>query len=232
MKKSTKIIIAVLVVVALAVGGFLIWFYVVKEDAPSKLQTSDVTKALCVAGDAATPLGGDASGTWDITTDSTLGYRVKEVLAGLDTVGAGRTHDVTGSLVIDGTTVISADFTADMTTVVSGDGRRDAQFRDRIMAVDKFPTATFQLTEPIELGTIPAEGEEITVKATGDLTLRGKTLPVTFDLTAATKCGRIGVLGSTTIVFFDYLIPNPSNGFAETGDDGTLEFVLVFDKAA
>ena len=30
------------------------------------------------------------------------------------------------------------------------------------MSADEFPTATFTLTEPIELGAIPADGEQIT----------------------------------------------------------------------
>ena len=68
------------------------------------------------------------------------------------------------------------------------------------------------------------------VQATGDLTIHGVTKPVTFDLTAKETNGRIGVVGGTVITFADYDIENPSNGFAETGDTGTLELQLVFDK--
>jgi len=38
---------------------------------------------------------------------------------------------------------------------------------------DELPTATFVLAEPIELGSLPAEGEAISVTAAGDLTLHG-----------------------------------------------------------
>jgi polyisoprenoid-binding protein YceI len=99
------------------------------------------------------------------------------------------------------------------------------------MSTDDFPTSTFVLTTPIEFGSIPAEGESITASATGDLTLRGVTRSVTFDLTAQIEGGRIGVLGSIPVLFSDYEIPDPSNGFAVVKDNGLLEFVLVFDKA-
>ena len=173
----------------------------------------------------------DPSGTWNISGDSTLGYRVSEVLFGVDTEGAGRTNAVTGALVIDGTTATSADFTVEMATITSDDDRRDGQFNGRIMNTSEFPTATFVLTEPIDFGTVPAEGETITATATGDLTLRGVTRSVTFDLEAKVEGGRIGVLGNIPIAFSDYDIPDPSNQAATVKDNGLLEFVLVFDKA-
>ncbi len=135
-------------------------------------------------------------------------------------------------MTIDGTTVTATDLTVDMTTFTSDDSRRDSQFNGRIMQVSQFPTATFKLTTPIDVGTIPTDGSSVQVQATGDLTIHGVTKPVTFDLTAKETNGRIGVVGSTVITFADYGIENPSNGFATTGDTGTLELQLVFDKTA
>ena len=166
-----------------------------------------------------------------VASDSQVGYRVKETLAGVDTEGAGRTSSITGTMTIDGTTVTATDLTVDMTTFASDDSRRDSQFNGRIMEVSTYPTATFELTTPIDIGTIPTDGSSVQVQATGDLTIHGVTKPVTFDLTAKETGGRIGVVGSTVITFADYGIENPTNGFAETGDTGTLELQLVFDKA-
>ena len=156
---------------------------------------------------------------------------MKEIINGFDTEGVGETDQITGELVIEGTTVTAASFTVDMTTFESDSSRRDGQFDGRIMSVDQFPTATFVLTEPIEFGAVPADGEQITAEATGELTLRGVTNPVTFDLVAQTSEGRIGVLGDIPVVFADYEIPNPSFGTISTEDNGLLEFVLVFDAA-
>jgi polyisoprenoid-binding protein YceI len=99
------------------------------------------------------------------------------------------------------------------------------------MSVDEFPTSTFTLTSPIDFGAVPAEGQEITATATGDLTLRGVTKSVTFELTAKLQNGKIGVLGNIPVLFSDYGIPNPSFATISTDDNGTLEFILVFEQA-
>ena len=99
------------------------------------------------------------------------------------------------------------------------------------MSTDEFPEASFALTEPIELGSDPADGLSVTTTATGELTLRGVTNPVTFEVTARQESGRVGVLGSIRVVFADYAIANPSFGGITTEDEGLLEFVLVLEPA-
>lgn len=180
----------------------------------------------------AAPAAGGVDGTWVIAADSEVGYRVDESINGFATTANGRTNAVTGSIVIAGTSAQSGDFTVDMTTFKSDESRRDDQFNGRIMAVDQFPTSTFVLTAPIDFGAVPADGETITATASGDLTLHGTTLPVTFDVQATFKNGRIGVLGQIPVVFADYGIPNPSRATITTEDHGLLEFVLIFDKSA
>jgi polyisoprenoid-binding protein YceI len=159
---------------------------------------------------------------------SLLGYRVKEVPFGQSTEG-GRTNAITGSLSIAADRR-EGDFTVDMTTVKSDSGNRDNQFQGRIMDTSKFPTSTFALTQPIDLGSVPTEGQTVKASATGDLTLHGTTKPVTFDVQAQLKDGKIEVNGTIPIVFADYGIPNPSFGPASTEDNGVLEFLLVFTK--
>ena len=179
---------------------------------------------------AEAPIEG-VSSAWIVTDASELGYRVKEVLFGVDTDAVGRTNQITGSLTIAGTAVTDAEFVVDVASIKSDESRRDGQFAGRIMSTDEFPTATFTLTEPIELGTDATEGVDVATTATGELTLRGVTNPVTFELTAKLENGKIGVLGSIPVVFADYDIANPSFGGVTTEDDGSLEFVLVFEPA-
>lgn len=255
MSRTRKILTAVAALALLVVGAFALWILVLRDDAPEALGSGDLDAALAtttvaVAETAAPTTAGatttaapttalattiaptaDPSGTWTATTDSTLGYRVQEVLGGVDVEAAGRTNQVTGSLTIDGTQATAAEFTVDMASITSDSDRRDGQFRTRIMTVDQFPTATFVLTAPIDFGTVPAEGQPLTATATGDLTLRGTTRSVTFDVEAKLEGGRIGVLGSIPILFSDFAIPDPSNSFAAVRDNGLLEFVLVFDRA-
>lgn len=254
MARNRKILLALLALVVLVVGGFLFWFYVIKEDAPPKLGSKDLDSALTTTSVAASdgstavttavstaaPTGDSTAssgttdgvdGTWNLVgADSTVGYRVTEVLGGLETEGAGRTNKVTGSLTIAGTQATAATFEVDMTSITSNSDRRDNQFHTRIMSTDKFPTATFTLTKPIDFGSVPADGQSVKASATGDLTLHGVTKSVTFDVDAKLQDGRIGVLGNIPVVFADYQIPNPTNSFAKTEDHGLLEFVLVFAK--
>ncbi len=170
-------------------------------------------------------------GNWTATQESQFGYRVEEVLAGVNTTAVGRSNQLTGSMTVDGTTVPAVDMEVQVATITSDESKRDENFRGSVMNTSEFPTATFHLTTPIELGSIPAEGQQITATATGDLTLHGVTNPVTFDVTAQASGGKIGVLGSIPILFTDYGIQNPSYGPVKTHDDGLLEFVLVFEPA-
>lgn len=189
------------------------------------------TSAAPTTASTTAPAAG-ADGTWNAAGDSVLGYRVKESINGFDTEANGRTSAVTGSLTLQGSTATAASFTVDMTTFKSDESRRDGQFNGRIMSVAQYPTATFTLTAPIDFGAVPADGGTISASATGDLTLRGVTKSVTFDLSATYKNGRIAVLGNIPVVFADYGIPNPSIATIVTEDHGLLEFVLVFDRAA
>jgi polyisoprenoid-binding protein YceI len=186
------------------------------------VSTTVVTTVAAAAGDES---------TWVATGQSEVGYRVKEILFGVDTTAVGRSSSVTGTLTIDGTTVTSTDFSVDVATITSDESRRDNQFRGRIMSADEFPTASFTLTEPIELGVDVADGAAVTTTATGELTLRGAARPVTFEVTAKMENGLIGVQGSIPVVFADYGIANPSSGGITTEDNGLVEFVLVFEPA-
>jgi len=254
MSTSRKLIYGAIALIALVAGAFVLWIFVLRDDAPTALDSGDLDAALSsttvaavtvpetisesvpetapeTVATTAAPAAAGPDGAWSAAADSTLGYRVQEVLGGIDVEGAGRTSDVTGSLTIAGNQATAAEFTVQMASITSDSDRRDGQFRSRIMSVDEFPTATFVLTAPIDFGAVPAEGESLTATATGDLTLRSVTRSVTFPVEAQLEGGRIGVLGSIPILFSDYSIPDPSNGFAVVKDNGLLEFVLVFDRA-
>ena len=173
----------------------------------------------------------DFDGNWVATTASEFGYRVEEVLAGVNTTAVGRSSEIDGLLTIDATSATAVDVTVQVENITSDDSRRDGQFSGRIMNAAEFPTAEFRITEPIEFGEIPVGDEQITARAVGELTLRGVTNPVAFDVTAQTTDGRIGVLGSIPVLFEDYGIDNPSFGVVATEDNGLVEFVLVFERA-
>jgi polyisoprenoid-binding protein YceI len=146
-------------------------------------------------------------------------------------VAVGRTSDITGSITVDGKTISAGTFTVDMTTVTSDESRRDGQFNGRIMETSTYPTATFRLTQPIDVGQVPAIGVKRTFQATGELTLHGVTKPVTFQVTGQYTGSAVQVVGSIPVTFADYAISNPSFGPVTTEDHGILEFSLNFAHA-
>jgi polyisoprenoid-binding protein YceI len=237
-----RVLIGVIGLVVLGFGAILIYVNFINDPAdeltvvdleerlqdPTTVPTDTVPTDTVPTDTVPTDTGID--GTWVITPASELGYRVKEILFGVSTEGVGRTNEITGELVIEETQVITATFEVDVASITSDDGRRDGQFRGRIMSTAEFPTATFVLTEPIELGNVPEDGQQIVAPATGDLTLRGVTNTVTFDVTAQRQDDRIGVLGSIPVGFADYQIANPSISGITTEDNGLLEFLLVFER--
>jgi polyisoprenoid-binding protein YceI len=229
-RKSTYLIGVPLLLVLAFVGGPFVYIHFIEGSAPKKLSFATVTSPrTSVTIPAATTTGID--GNWKLTTGTTVGYRVAEVLFGQSTTAVGRTHSVTGTLTIGGTMVPSGSFTADMTTVASDQSRRDDQFQHRVMDTSTYPTATFTLTKPIALGSVPADLVQVKVPATGELTLHGTKRAVTFSLTARRNGDTIEVNGSIPVTFADYNIPNPSFGPAQTSDHGELEFLLVFSRA-
>ncbi|MET0902171.1 MAG: YceI family protein [Acidimicrobiales bacterium] len=231
--RARNIIIAVVAAVLLVtVVGPFVYINFIKDDPPERLSLDDATTTTDADDDTSTT-GAAAEGiegTWTVTDDSIVGYRIQETLFGQDSEAVGRSESVTGEVTIEGTTVTAASFEVDMATFESGESRRDGQFENRIMEVAQFPTATFVLTEPVELSAVPTVGERLTATATGDLTLHGVTQPVTIDLVARLDGTTFAVDGTTTVTFSDYAIDDPSGGPASVGDEGELEVLLVFSR--
>jgi polyisoprenoid-binding protein YceI len=225
------LLLAVVALVAAPVVGTFVYLNIIRDDPAERLSLDDVTTTT---GDGPSssdaPVAGGLDGAWTLGEGSVVGYRVQEQLFGQSAEAVGRSEGVTGSLTIAGTTVTGASFEVDMTTFESDESRRDGQFEGRIMEVAEFPTATFELTEPIELGEVPADGAEVEVEATGDLTLHGVTRAVTIPLVGRRDGETFAVNGSLTITFADYEIDDPSGGPASVGDDGELEVLLVFTR--
>lgn len=248
MKKHWKKLVTAVFAIAIVVvaGSFIYAKFINKAD--EEFDSGDVkdllaatttvapdqpvtTEAAAVETTVASAAVEGVEGEWVIAVGSEVGYRVDESINGFDTTANGRTQAITGTFTIATTTVSAGEFTVDMTTFKSDESRRDGQFNGRIMDVATFPTATFVLTSPIDFQQVPTDGTTITASATGDLTLRGTTTSVTFEVEATFANGRVGVLGKIPVLFSDFGIPNPSFGTITTEDNGLLEFILAFDRA-
>lgn len=206
-------------------SGKLVW---VKASATSVTTVATATTTTDATAAAASSSGID--GTWKPTSASTVGYRAKEVLNGQSTEGVGRTNGVTGSVTIAGTKATAATLTVDVTKLKSDQDRRNGQVQGRILDTATFPTAVLKLKAPVDFGKVPADKEAITATAKVDLTLRGVTKTVDISLGARRVGATIEVEGTIPVVWADYSIPDPSNGFAQVEPKGEIEFLVVLAK--
>lgn len=235
-KKRTLLVVGVVALVAvLVVGGGLWWF--LRDDAPDRV---DIDTAVGNVDDGAADDSAegdlDVTGTW--TVDSTVtgedggsfaGYRVEEELSTIGSnTAVGRTTDVTGTIELDGTTLVSGDFTADLSTITSDDDRRDGRTRDALNT-DEFPEATFTVDGPVDLGSLPAEGESLTVEVPGTFTINGTTQDAVVELSAQVVDDTLTVVGTTPVVFADYGIETPTAPLVlSISDEGEIEWQLYF----
>lgn len=241
MKRRTRVAVgaAAVLVVVVAAGGFAFWRLFGGSDPPPVVLSPAASSA---APTSSASSGGSLDGTWTIDdtsgslaegTSSFAGYRVKEELAGTGAnTAVGRTQNVSGSLTIDGTTITAMQVSVDMTTLQSDDSRRDERLRTDGLQTDQFPTATFTLTKPIEVGSVPKDGQTIQAVAVGDLTLHGVTRSVEISIQAQRTGNEIQAIGSVDVALTDYAIEAPT-GFLvlSIANTGTIELHLLFQPA-
>ena len=178
------------------------------------------------------------AGTWSVTSGSLAGYRVREQLANLpaESDAVGRTGDVTGSLTLEGSgdavQLTAANLEVDTTTIASDEGRRDNRLRSEGLQTDQYPTATFMLTQPVDIPAAALTGTPSDVTLVGDLTLHGVTKSVSIPAQTQLVDGQIQVAGSITFPLADYSITAPNIGgfIVSIADEGTLEFSVNFAK--
>jgi polyisoprenoid-binding protein YceI len=253
-------LLAIVAIVVLAIAGIGLWYLFFRPAGPAPVSLgsttpTEVATATSVAEASSDPSpsasadpsagGSEASGiggTWTVDptvgsfddfSSSFVGYRVQEELASVGaTEAVGRTPDVTGTMSVDGTTITAAEFTADLTTLQSDEGNRDRQLRRQGLETGTFPTATFTLTQPIELGSEPAEGSTVDATAVGDMTIHGTTKSVEIPVQAKVDNGVVTVVGSLPVLFSDFGMEKPQAMIVLSVDDkGTMEFQLQFTRA-
>jgi polyisoprenoid-binding protein YceI len=234
-KRTLALILGIPLALVLAVSAAtFVYIHVVNGDQPAALTVDSVTSTTAGGTTASTAAAVGSQfgvdGTWNLTSGSVVGYRVKETLFGQSGEAVGRTSSITGTVSIAGSSVTAAKLSVDLTTVASNESQRDGQFQNRIMNTSRYPTATFELTSPIGLGSVPSDGVQVTAQATGDLTLHGTTKRVAFTVTAKKTGSTIAIAGSIPVTFADYGINNPSGGPASVGNGGTMEFALRLSR--
>ena len=251
-----KRLLPILAIGAAVLAG-LLWFFLIRDTSAADVNTDEAAEARQEAIDevaspeASSPAVNDGvEGTWTIDTsigtfgdacltdvcDTTfVGFRIDEELAsvGAKTV-VGRSPGVSGTMAISGTSIESVDVLVDMTQLITDTSGRTGALRGQSIETSAFPEASFVLTEPIDLGTLPADGEAITVLATGDFTIHGVTRTETIDLTAELNGNVIVAFGQLgPVLLADYDIDLPSAAVVlSVEDNAMIELQLFFTKSS
>lgn len=216
------------------VAGAALWWVVLRDDTPDEaaLVDREVVTTESTADDA-------LAGTWTVVpgADVWAGYRITEHMGGIDNVAVARTAEVDATLTIAAGAVTEVVAEVDMTTLESQDtelpgvGNRDGHLRSAGLETDAHPTATFTLTEPIDLGELPEPGTEVTAEAVGTLDLHGVERPVTVPIEARWNGELIDLTASVEIALGDHGIEQPAAQIVTVADAGTVELQLTFARA-
>lgn len=166
--------------------------------APSSAAPATTTRAATTTTGGAAATASRAAGTATAggtryaiaATNSKATYKVNETFINQGNrfnTAQGTTGDITGDITINKqnpslSTV--GTIKVDISKLASDSGQRDNQIRNRWLESTKYPTATFVPKRLEGLPTTPyTDGQDLTFKIVGDLTIRTVTKEVTFDAT-------------------------------------------------
>jgi len=246
MKPAAKYSVIALVVVLVIGAAGAFWF--LRDDSPDEVDIDAAAEGVAersttTAANGATTDPGDVTGTWTVDTETGefdyesatgtfAGIRIEEELASIgSTTAVGRTGDVSGTVVIDGTSVTSADFEVDVNTITTNESRRDNKVQ-QALETSQFPTATFSLTQPIELGDDATNGDTVSVTGVGELTVHGVTKAVEIPIQAKLVGDTIVMTASMELTFSDYGVEVPESPIVlSVSDVGTLEMQLLLVRS-
>src|SRR6266568_3433579 len=225
-------IVALAALVVLGSAGAYVYFF-------SGLRTSPPTLALASPSPTASATAAAPSnlGTWEITSGSLVGYRVKEQFAGQTSSheAVARTGDVAGQVTItqNGSSyeMTSAKVTVQLANLASVDSVAGYNVRNRdgivqrSLSVSSFPTATFEAAN-VALPAGVESGQQVDVTVPGQLTVHGVTKSVTATLQLRVTGNTAQIAGSIAAKMTDFGVNPPQVPFTVVQPDVTIEVSL------
>jgi len=231
-------IVALAALVVLGSAGAYVYFF-------SGLRTSPPTLALASPSPTASATAAAPSnlGTWEITSGSLVGYRVKEQFAGQTSSheAVARTGDVAGQVTItqNGSSyeMTSAKVTVQLANLASVDSVAGYNVRNRdgivqrSLSVSSFPTATFEAAN-VALPAGVESGQQVDVTVPGQLTVHGVTKSVTATLQLRVTGNTAQIAGSIAAKMTDFGVNPPQVPFTVVQPDVTIEVSLKLTPGA
>lgn len=206
-------------------------------DPPPAMATANPTAATANP-TAASPTQSPAQGsaiTYNIVPgESKVTYEVGETFLNQNNrfnLAVGVTTQVTGTIVGDKnnpSSVTLGTFEIDISKFTSDSSRRDGYIRSNGLESGKYPIAKFV---PTKIETPPStytEGQDVSFKVTGDLTIKTTTKPVTWEVTAKLADGVLTGKATTEILMSNFNVgPISVLGVLNTEDKVKLTFDFV-----
>jgi polyisoprenoid-binding protein YceI len=186
----------------------------------------------------ATPASANAQRFAIVPNDSKATYHVNETLAGRGfNVAVGSTGTLAGDLYLDRTRPSASSIgtiTVDISKLTSDQGQRDRAIRGQWLESNKFPQATFKATKIEGLPDTPyTDGQELTFKIVGDLTVRTVTKEVTFDATGKLEGDTFTGTATTRFNMTDFGFNPPEIAGIVKAENGVqLDLAIVAKRAA
>ncbi len=163
-------------------------------------------------------------------------YRVREQLLNIDfpSDAIGKTSKIEGEIGVDskGKILDGSRFTIDLASLTSDKEMRDNFLRRRTLQTDQFATATFVPTEIRNLKLPLPKSGDVKFQMLGNLTVRGVTKPVTWDVAAKIDNGGLAGEAKTSFKFADFELEKPKvRSVLTVEDDIGLEYTFLLVPA-
>jgi len=177
---------------------------------------------------------GDATTYKIVPGESQLKYEVGEVFINDNNrfnLASGVTPQVSGEITIDQTAPQNSQIgtiTADVSQFKSDSSRRDNFIRGRFLESNQYPNVTFTPTKIEGLPQTYTDGQQITLKISGDLTIHQVTKPAVFDATIKLSGDTLSGTATTTILMSDFGFgPISLVGMLKTEDQAKVTLTFV-----
>lgn len=182
------------------------------------------------------PASTELDGTWEVVQGNghnytSVGFTFAEILPAEQTVTSGSTKDVTGQAKISDGIVDSAAITVNMEDLTTDKQVRDQNMKDKLFETSTWPTSTFELTEPLDLNSLPEDGSLGEVEVTGDLTIKDQTQSITAPFSAVRDGDTIVLGGDLPINRLDYNVITPDMIAAKIDEEGDVNIRLTLEKS-
>ncbi|MFI5503773.1 YceI family protein [Corynebacterium kutscheri] len=183
----------------------------------------------------AKPATTDINGQWSVIYGSapnisSVGFTFHEILPSDKRVTSGSTRSVTGAIKVENETLTAGRVVVDMAETGTDQEKRDINVRSKIFETDKYPEATFEISEKVDLSAVPDDASVSEVVVPGILTIHGESNPVEPKFKVVRSGERLIISTSIHINRLDYKVETPEFVAAKIDEEGDINVLLTLAK--